>query len=621
MNDWLKGAEARELRASLLWQLDQVRDDRELRNRMEGMTAAPLFGALSWLWAPRLYARNRALFRPFITQHFTDLYVDTQRHWQRVDYAGEVAQALDAWLPLLEREEETALFRRVWAWKHREGWGVDQPAWRRELARAFGAATPARRPKVLELYGQSAQLDEEAALALYAVDAALAGPFILRHLPWRGWRQQQAAGRWTRLERAARAGGAEDFAWKLYRQQVEEAEWGEEALALCARVREAEALCAALEQRHPETLWSDLGTHFVRMMEARGLDVLPYVRKHLRRVHGGFRNAGSYGALETLARKRGWTDFWAAVVVSCAPPAEYNKALAGVLADRALDEAERRRRLSLLSGVSREWNGLGWGLAVVKQLDAANALALYRYDRALLTQHFKAHVTPAWGEQYLELFEAAWAAGDEELADYLASRYATRQHGTRGKSAPDAREIAAGKYLALKLDEAAFARRAAAVLSLVPAYSIWSYDRLIEHNRFARLLFERSLRAFLAVPAAVRDLVEGGEIHVQQLAYRVLGLDDARARAQAGESLDILFGTLLRPLHRGTRLAAFAALQNAASTEPYARLVLEKCREAFALPDRRYPKEALVGMIGKILARFPALAGADEQRVIHRRVA
>ena len=79
-------------------------------------------------------------------------------------------------------------------------------------------------------------------------------------------------------------------------------------------------------------------------------------------------------------------------------------------------------------------------------------------------------------------------------------------------------------------DEAAFARRAANILTQVPAYAIDSYDRLLRTNGFARLLFVRSFGAYLAVPEAVRDLVEASEVHVQMLAYRVLAQDDDRAR-------------------------------------------------------------------------------------------
>jgi hypothetical protein len=104
------------------------------------------------------------------------------------------------------------------------------------------------------------------------------------------------------------------------------------------------------------------------------------------------------------------------------------------------------------------------------------------------------------------------------------------------------------------------------------------------------------------------------------LAYRVLALPDARARALAAGNVDILLGTLLRPLHRKTRMAAFEALANAArSSEAVARRIHARAREALKLPDKKYPKPELIGLIGSILASHPALASEAERPIVYRR--
>jgi hypothetical protein len=184
-----------------------------------------------------------------------------------------------------------------------------------------------------------------------------------------------------------------------------------------------------------------------------------------------------------------------------------------------------------------------------------------------------------------------------------------------------AADLASHYYESLRLDELAFAGRAAAVLTQIPAYAIHNYRELIRTNRLARLLFERSDQFYLASPAALRDLIEGGAIDVQALAYRALGRDDERARSLARDNLDLLLGTLLRPLQRGTRMLAFKALRNAATTEATAARVAARAREALDLPDTRYPKDALIELIGVLLHRYPALRGADEQPWVRRRAA
>lgn len=118
----------------------------------------------------------------------------------------------------------------------------------------------------------------------------------------------------------------------------------------------------------------------------------------------------------------------------------------------------------------------------------------------------------------------------------------------------------------------------------------------------------------MAFPEAVRDLVEGSDIHVQMLAYRILAQDDERARQLAVANLDILLGTLLRPLHRKTRLPAFDALANAARGDRQAaERVLDRARKALRLPDKRYPKEELVGLLGRVLYNQPDLQTAAER--------
>jgi hypothetical protein len=117
----------------------------------------------------------------------------------------------------------------------------------------------------------------------------------------------------------------------------------------------------------------------------------------------------------------------------------------------------------------------------------------------------------------------------------------------------------------------------------------------------------------------VQDLVEGSNIHVMMLAYRVLALPDPRARALAAENVEILLGTLLRPLHRKTRMAAFEALANAARHDAaVAQRIQARAREALKLPNKKYPKPELIGLIASVLAAHPGFAGEAERPVVYR---
>jgi hypothetical protein len=152
----------------------------------------------------------------------------------------------------------------------------------------------------------------------------------------------------------------------------------------------------------------------------------------------------------------------------------------------------------------------------------------------------------------------------------------------------------------------------------MPAFAVWSYDDLLRANPLARLLFERSTLLYLSSASAVRDLLESPQIHVQLLAFRILGRDDPRAPGVAAQNADLLAATLLRPLHRRTRLLAFRALEKAAQhDEDSARLLLGRMRDALALPELHYPTEQLVGLVAKVLYRWPSLRGPGEIPVVY----
>jgi hypothetical protein len=80
-------------------------------------------------------------------------------------------------------------------------------------------------------------------------------------------------------------------------------------------------------------------------------------------------------------------------------------------------------------------------------------------------------------------------------------------------------------------------------------------------------------------------------------------------------------GTLLRPLQRDTRALAFTALANAADSLENAGLILDRARDAQNLPDLKYPKEKLLGLIARLLNQWPELRKPCEQPVVYERAA
>jgi hypothetical protein len=614
---------SKELEQTIRTLLASSETDAVVRTKLEELAPGERsFPGFTWLWGPALYRRNRVLFRPFILSHFSTWILTDRKRFQAVEWKGECSQILETWLREVDERDDVALFRRLYEWKLTVPGG-----WRRQakplqafradlLARFRAAPTPATRQMVLQKFELWFHLDEESALGLYAHDPPAVGTFILRRLPaaWSGDKRVI----WERLLQAAIERGDEDFRWKLYRRQVPVKQWQADALAFCRSTPEAVPLVEGLERRHPEGWNIDVGETFLRLLEIRGRDVLPYLATHLVAVRKSWFGFGrdSFTKLRDFAHKRQWWDFWSALMRISADAKDFDACVAALVQDPAVPETEKISRLRMLAGVSREWNWGGFGLASMHQLTDDTAVALYRrypeLARGIFRQHLQAR---GWGTKYDRFLEAIIAAGDELMVDFLASRFVTRTPYRFGNSASMVKEAErlSHYYEGLKADETQFTRRAAAVLGQVPAYTIFNYDKLLRENRLARLLFERSAKSFLGDARSMADLVEAPEIHVQSLAYRTLGLDDDRARALAAANLPVLIGTLLRPLQRATRMLAFGALANAATTPENARAILQRAREALTLPDTRYPKEKLLGLIARLLHRWPALRGPGEE--------
>ena len=99
-------------------------DDLRLRDHLEGLARDERFDGLTWLWGPRLYARNRVVFGPFIRHHFSPWQAD-KRRWRRVRWEDHSEELAD-WLAAAREHRDSYLVRELLAWRYAgKGWGVD----------------------------------------------------------------------------------------------------------------------------------------------------------------------------------------------------------------------------------------------------------------------------------------------------------------------------------------------------------------------------------------------------------------------------------------------------------------------------------------------------------------
>jgi len=588
----------------------------ELRSLYEEAAKLPWFNLTSYRWAATLWRQMkddtglRVMLRPFLLAHLDGSALDEKNNWTSAWKMN--GPALDAWLSELDAADDVEVYRQVVEWKLRAGWASFSKRWREMLlARVKAARTPTEKQRALARFDFQADLDEPTALELYAVLGATSQRFILSRLPWRG-------GFWEQLHQRALGKHDDDTAWQLYRRQVDNARWCKDVRALMTTVADGETLVAELEKRHPQGV-VDAGVIFLELARQRGVHALPYLQKHVRAV---FPRWGFFGRTEgnglrdliRIADDNAWTALWARLLQSSATPQLWNAEIKRLL-NADVNTVTVQQKLHHVAGAGGEWNFSGFGFAQVQPLEDEVAVLMYERAPQLLRGPFRMHLATNQQQKLSKVMKLALAADDEVLVDTFASRAAMNTWG-------DAETLLTLRkhFEAMSVTDGTFVRRATNALTMMPAFAIWRYDLLLAHNEFARLLFERSTALYLADGRLVRELLESPQIHVQALGFRVLATKDPRAGAIAASVSDLLAPTLLRPLHRKTRAMAFGALEAAcASSEVAARMLLGKMKLALALPDKKYPKEELVGLMGRALAQWPSLRSANEAPVVFRR--
>jgi hypothetical protein len=606
----------KEVRKELLQLLESTADSDRLRKDLDHLSREMCFGGLTHVWGPALYHKAPILFRPFILKHFSSHILEKGWIYKPIPWKGDVAQRLQAWMDKVDEADDIELFTRLYTWRIiHKSLKTASAEWHQELLSRFRKA-PDRKARqiVLAKLDLWFWLDEETAIALYHIESDLASAFILKHLP-RAYSLFTGEKRtfWTNLAKIARKNEDNDFYFRLYREQIPIKTWSQEVLNLCKNEQNIDKLLDQLRERHPNTWTKDLGDTFCDLLQVRGKELFPYILPELRRVVRGWFRSG-FERLISLAKEKDWLELWAGLLRTCAKPKEYNQAVIQVT---SLGSKEAKKRLYLLAGIGQEWNFGNFGLATTTFLSDKAAVAVYQRYPEILRGALKAQVNPNWSNAYPDLLKLLLKQDDEHMLDYLASRLVTTDGGWgRNKLLKPAEDLA-NYYEQKQKDPKEFARRAARVLGQVPPYVLWNYDEIIRKNRLARLLYERSAEFYLADPLALQDLIEAPEIRAQLLAYKALSVDSDDARRLAQENVHLLLGTLLRPLHRKTRVVAFRALKNAATDLECAGKILDRAREACYLPDRRYPKDDLTGLIGSILHRWPALRTEDEQPIIY----
>jgi hypothetical protein len=485
----------------------------------------------------------------------------------------------------------------------------DAARWAAELAARYAAAsTPEARAAVLGALDLPYTLDEDTALALYAIQPALSSEFIQRHLP-RGRRADDARLPWNRLMGQALARADDPLHFALYRMQAPPEEWARDTAELARRVSDAQALCEELDRRHPQRWRPDVAPRLHALALERGQHVLPYLERHAAEVWSPRRRSGYEEMLE-LAHRRGWWQLWATLLAACAPPAQYDREVMALVSDAQTADAELRQRLLVLAGV---WAPLHTGAPhkrVARALKEDTLLALYERFPHLARGPFRTQLDPSASRPLSRLIDLALERRDAELVDHFAARLAARLE----RSGAERLMQAAVRVAEHLRGDAGLGPRAALIVQRLPRLPR-SLRLLLQRNQLARLLFEHAGRECLHNRAVAGALLQAGEPHVRALAADALTADQPLAREALRHHLDAVLAALEGPLPAPVRRRAMRALARAPRdpdevqrTVAWARRALERGADADAL-----------ALVGRLIAQHPSSHGDGEAPVVYRR--
>lgn len=487
----------------------------------------------------------------------------------------------------------------------------DARRWAADLVTRFCAAsTVEQRGGILSELDLRYVLDEEAALELYRADPLLTSAFIQRHLP-RGRRADDAGAPWQRMLGQAQAHGDEPLYFALYRAQATAEQWARDIGQLALRVDDPDLLCSELERRHPNRWRPDVGPQLARLAQERDAHVLPYLLQHTGEVWSAGRRSG-YAEISGLALRQGWLGLWAALVGSCATPAEYDREVSNLVQDSSMPEAELRRRLVSVAGA-----GLGATPGSRrKPLRDVTLLALYDRFPDLVRGSFRAQLEPSSSRPRSDLIDKAIERRDDELIDVMAARLAVRSERSGGERLLAVAAITARYLEAAAPDAIGLGQRAATILRRLPPRSIRNRRDLLRRNPLARLLLERAAEACLTTPDVASELLCAEDDHICALAVRALIADDARAVALARQNRALLLRSLERRLPSAVRREALRALDKLADGPAEAAQLVAWARTLLARGD---PSPGLLALVARQANANPALLQRGENPVVYRR--
>jgi hypothetical protein len=585
-----------DLRARVRAALDADHDRGTLLREMEALARDPDFEDCADLWGPALYDREPYIFSTFLQRHLGDESEPVIRQ-------------------LLERAEAdgnaelfSALYRKV----------ADEETWNAEMLALAQSREPnaavERAVTLRDMREDEYTLSELAALALYAREPAVFGPFVRAHA-------HQDGGSYERLREVALQRGDDDLAWAIFREVARPKDWKAAIHRLLDDMVPASEIATELRKRHPNAGLSADGKDLAALVTRYGAAVVPYLEENLDWLD---QNDARH-LLPALERLGDDALYWS-IFFKTRNHKQWNEALRELLAQRPADDAlvgALRRRTP---PANDPYAYHGWAL------DADVAEALYargpEITRPFLERCLR--MPP------LSLVRAAQTRGDEDFLDFLFARLMRQVAALTTNAYPSAaqeryytpgpQELGALHELSDLMTERfdrlyarapeEFVRHAAAMLGRVDESAFISFRREARYSPVVTYLMQRHHDAWCRAPEAVRDLLESPNLYVQIIGLAHLQGGGPEAAARVMENLPSLGALLLDRSRRGTKRLALACLAAAGrESASHAARITPLLEEALHFQSRRAIDERIMVALVRLRHQWADAAASAEPAV------
>ena len=571
-------------------------DDRELAGALMQFSRVNWgFGAEAKWWGPLLYRRNREVFTPLIER------------WVN-PWSMRGVKNIEDWMAEADANGDLRLWRGLYhSWlSGKFGWGEAAKRWEKDLLEGFQtAANRGDRRDVLLKYDIWYEIEDEFAAQLYAADPVLTSELLLRRIDRSQW--------WDiiyeKTANLAREQGDDELYFELYRRTFPQDVWTKDVLDLADAVPDSVTLCGELARRHlsgpdgavqPATL--------LKLVEKRGADVAPYLERYIADVQTWGSN-NDWKKLADVARSHGLHNVWAITVRSQLSPDQFSAEVKRLCSNGS--DWESAGRLAQIAGAKHGWGAWRRFTAI----DERVAVVLYDTFPEICRASMGPHLVVSAQTPYLELAKRAAAAGDDAMVDMLAARATVVRPGWYARGPLSNLNWYAELYD--ELDDEEFAERGVNVLGLIESPGDhWGNARLRAENSVYQVFFD-DVERYASRLESVRDLLEAPYEDARRVGMRMIADAGSRGVDVAVRNADHLASYLLNESSRGTRIAALEGLAIAAS---HSRLVADdvlfRARAALDLRRKRYPRDRVIELVGRIIHRWPELQTAREHGII-----